>query len=216
MSRFSTGRGDRIRCALGLCRRLRAVSGKTFVLPTSPTENPIAAFRRLRRTCGLCVGGPSFDGPHSFAYENKKDTLLGVFLLGGRGWILCVGTILTASGGAQNRSPYSRLWQPPPPARWRGCVGDPSFDGPHLTFSSKAKNRPFGRFFALVGEDGFGPSKLKSNRFTVCPLWPLGNSPIFSFALLDATKRWSWWTDLNPRPADYKSAALPTELHQHF
>ena len=46
-----TGRGDRIRCALGLCRRLRAVSGKTFVLPTSPTENPIAAFRRLRRTC---------------------------------------------------------------------------------------------------------------------------------------------------------------------
>ena len=28
--------------------------------------------------------------------------------------------------------------------------------------------------------------------------------------------RWSWWTDSNPRPADYKSAALPTELHQHF
>ena len=27
---------------------------------------------------------------------------------------------------------------------------------------------------------------------------------------------WSWWTDLNPRPADYKSAALPTELHQHY
>ncbi len=40
------------------------------------------------------------------------------------------------------------------------------------------KNSPenFGAF--LVGEDGFGPSKLKSNRFTVCPLWPLGNSPI--------------------------------------
>ena len=27
---------------------------------------------------------------------------------------------------------------------------------------------------------------------------------------------WSWWTDLNPWPADYKSAALPTELHQHL
>ena len=27
---------------------------------------------------------------------------------------------------------------------------------------------------------------------------------------------WSWWTDLNPRPADYKSAALPAELHQRF
>ena len=45
-----------------------------------------------------------------------------------------------------------------------------------------------------------------SNRFTVCPLWPLGNPPIFD---------WSWWTDSNPRPADYKSAALPAELHQH-
>ena len=27
-------------------------------------------------------------------------------------------------------------------------------------------------------------------------------------------KLWSWWTDSNPRPADYKSAALPAELHQ--
>ena len=49
-----------------------------------------------------------------------------------------------------------------------------------------------------------------ASRFTVCPLWPLGNSPIFSCAV------WSWWTDSNPRPADYKSAALPTELHQHL
>ena len=46
-----------------------------------------------------------------------------------------------------------------------------------------------------------------ASRFTVCPLWPLGNSPMFN---------WSWWTDSNPRPADYKSAALPTELHQHL
>ena len=49
-------------------------------------------------------------------------------------------------------------------------------------------------------------TEVTDNRFTVCPLWPLGNSPIFD---------WSWWTDSNPRPADYKSAALPTELHQH-
>ncbi len=43
-----------------------------------------------------------------------------------------------------------------------------------------------------------------ANRFTVCPLWPLGNPP------------WSWWWDSNPQPADYKSAALPIELHQHI
>ena len=47
-----------------------------------------------------------------------------------------------------------------------------------------------------------------ASRFTVCPLWPLGKSPI--------VYNWSWWTDSNPRPADYKSAALPAELHQHL
>ena len=46
----------------------------------------------------------------------------------------------------------------------------------------------------------------RRNRFTVCPLWPLGNS----------SGLWSWWWDSNPRPADYKSAALPIELHQHI
>ena len=29
------------------------------------------------------------------------------------------------------------------------------------------------------------------------------------------TKKWSWQLDSNQRPADYKSAALPTELRQH-
>ena len=28
------------------------------------------------------------------------------------------------------------------------------------------------------------------------------------------TKKWSWREELNPQPADYKSAALPIELHQ--
>jgi len=27
---------------------------------------------------------------------------------------------------------------------------------------------------------------------------------------------WSWRTESNPRPADYKSAALPAELRQHY
>ena len=27
---------------------------------------------------------------------------------------------------------------------------------------------------------------------------------------------WSWWPDLNRRPADYESAALPTEPHQQI
>ena len=31
----------------------------------------------------------------------------------------------------------------------------------------------------LVGAGGFEPPKLKSSRFTVCPHWPLGNTPKF-------------------------------------
>ena len=27
---------------------------------------------------------------------------------------------------------------------------------------------------------------------------------------------WSWWLESNPQPADYKSAALPIELHQRI
>ena len=41
-----------------------------------------------------------------------------------------------------------------------------------------------------------------ANGFTVRPLWPLGN-PSIPF------KKWSWWRESNPQPADYKSAALP-------
>ena len=33
----------------------------------------------------------------------------------------------------------------------------------------------------LVGAGGFEPPKLKSSRFTVCPHWPLGNTPKFNF-----------------------------------
>ena len=35
-------------------------------------------------------------------------------------------------------------------------------------------------FSCLVGAGGFEPPKLKSSRFTVCPHWPLGNTPIYS------------------------------------
>ncbi len=61
----------------------------------------------------------------------------------------------------------------------------------------------------MVGREGFEPSKCKHNRFTVCPLWPLGYLPNLNF-------QWSWRKELNLQPADYKSAALPIELRQHY
>ena len=55
------------------------------------------------------------------------------------------------------------------------------------------------------GERWIRTTEVVDNRFTVCSLWPLGNLSV-----------WSWWLDSNPQPADYKSAALPIELHQRI
>ena len=57
-----------------------------------------------------------------------------------------------------------------------------------------------------MGEDGFEPSKRYATDLQSAPFGHSGTLPY---------EIESWWTDLNPRPADYKSAALPTELHQH-
>ena len=57
---------------------------------------------------------------------------------------------------------------------------EPSFSNPKKTKNpnpSPIGNR-FG-FSCLVGAGGFEPPKLKSSRFTVCPHWPLGNTPRF-------------------------------------
>ena len=61
-----------------------------------------------------------------------------------------------------------------PPEGGTGCS--------HLTLSNhKTKNPPiFGGFFVLVGAGGFEPPKQLCNRFTVCPHWPLGNTPTCS------------------------------------
>ncbi len=80
-------------------------------------------------------------------------------------------------------------------------------------FLHKNNNQPHCDWLSFGGSGWIRTTEVVDNRFTVCPLWPLGNTPTYIFC---CTKYWSWWTDLNPRPADYKSAALPTELHQRF
>ncbi len=40
----------------------------------------------------------------------------------------------------------------------------------------------------VVEEDGFEPSKAIANRFTVCPLWPLGNSSTYGAGTRNRTR----------------------------
>ena len=52
---------------------------------------------------------------------------------------------------------------------------------------AKQKTSVISTLVLLVGAGGFEPPKLKSSRFTVCPHWPLGNTPIFTFCVLRRT-----------------------------
>ena len=60
----------------------------------------------------------------------------------------------------------------------------------------------------LVGRGGFEPPKSKTSDLQSDPFGRSGICPYLIF--------WGWsrWLDSNPQPADYKSAALPIELHR--
>ena len=62
----------------------------------------------------------------------------------------------------------------------------------------------------LMGRGGFEPPKSKTSDLQSDPFGRSGICP-YKIDLL-----WSRWLDSNPQPADYKSAALPIELHRHF
>jgi hypothetical protein len=71
---------------------------------------------------------------------------------------------------------------------------------------------------------GFEPTKARAGRFTVCSLWPLGYPsarspsfvclPQFWLAVPLSNSSRGRRGDSNPGPTDYKSVALPTELHR--
>ena len=56
----------------------------------------------------------------------------------------------------------------------------------------------------LCGESRIRTCEVKNSRFTVCPRWPLEYLPKKNHYLKEPSR----WRDSNPRPADYKSAAL--------
>ena len=56
----------------------------------------------------------------------------------------------------------------------------------------------------ICGESRIRTCEVKNSRFTVCPRWPLEYLPKKNHYLKEPSR----WRDSNPRPADYKSAAL--------
>ena len=66
---------------------------------------------------------------------------------------------------------------------------------PSLLYPKKTKNpnpSPIGNrfgFFLFGGRGWIRTTEAESSRFTVCPHWPLGNTPIFTFCVLRRTTR---------------------------
>ena len=70
------------------------------------------------------------------------------------------------------------------------------------------KRSPMLNLSTDVGREGFEPPKSYDSRFTVYPSWPLWYLPGNSISEWTIFFCQSRWRDSNPRPADYKSAAL--------
>ena len=63
----------------------------------------------------------------------------------------------------------------------------------------------------MVEGGGFEPPKLSRQIYSLIPLAtrePLQKTPLVNKPFQDLAQ-WSWRQELNPQPADYKSAALP-------
>ena len=93
----------------------------------------------------------------------------GVF--GGRGWITQAALLKTAHWAVFALSSATA------PQLFESTLGYAL-----KSFGQKKNSSIFTTLEFLVGAGGFEPPKLKSSRFTVCPHWPLGNTPIYSFS----------------------------------
>ncbi len=74
----------------------------------------------------------------------------------------------------------------------------------------RQKNDP-NKSSRLVEGDGFEPSKSVTADLQSAPF---SHSGILPYNKKNLTQFWSWLTESNHQPADYKSAALPVELSQ--
>ena len=80
---------------------------------------------------------------------------------------------------ASKKAPLG-LFCPPDCTAGRSCSNPPAFVSFTHTQNKKLQRSSYAEAL-LVGAGGFEPPKLKSSRFTVCPHWPLGNTPLYSF-----------------------------------
>ena len=92
------------------------------------------------------------------------------------------------------------------------AFGISSFESTDKTYKNNNGEVKYEHLRYCGGRGWIRTTEVADDRFTVCSLWPLGNPSVY--IKLNCFTFWSWWLESNPQPADYKSAALPVELHQ--
>ena len=72
----------------------------------------------------------------------------------------------------------SRLRLPESLTRLSGGSAEPRCVSAYYNFPKNTKAPPIGDAFVFGGRLWIRTTEVSDNRFTVCPLWPLGKSPI--------------------------------------
>ncbi len=115
--------------------------------------------------------------------------------------------------GKRDSNPRPSAWKADALANWAIpanliCYANISRKvAPHID-SENILSKTWRKFFN-GGEGRIWTSEGWAGRFTVCSLWPLGNLSTLRSCLI---LQWSQRRESNPRPTDYKSVALPSEL----
>ena len=117
-------------------------------------------------------------------YNWKDDCKSNRLFLGGSGWILCAPWFSDRSERLRKICvardfTVSKCYR----AFWTASTYT-TFGGSHLTLSSAKQKTDLMVGFCFGGSGWIRTTEVEDNRFTVCPLWPLGNTPtytLFSF-----------------------------------
>ena len=158
----------RRRTGCGTQHPLRLACVSLAAAPTTPR-----CFRRWRRSSSLqsapLLFESTLESETSVFYKTKSPAYFHTLsIFGGRGWITQAALLKTA------RWAVFALSSATAPQLFESTLGYAL-----KSFGQKKNSSIFTTLEFLVGAGGFEPPKLKSSRFTVCPHWPLGNTPIF-------------------------------------
>ena len=152
----------------GSQRLRRALGGTRILLAAAPTAPP--CFCRWQRS-SLLLFESTLAAPFARQIKQKLRYPLDTGVLGGRGWIARAALLKTAHWAVFTLS---------------SVTAPQLFESTRPMSLALLQNKNLSVLYTLRFFGGRGwirTTEAESSRFTVCPHWPLGNTPIFIFAV---------------------------------